>query len=573
MKWMRGPAVFLLSGIMLLSAHSVLADVLPGSALPEQVSKSITSQQPKAKTQVLPPVVTQEEKAASPLGPEAEKIKFKLNGIILEGNHVYSKQMLSLIYQNQVGKTITVNELFQIVQNITNFYRNNGYIISRAILPPQHVKNGVVRIQIIEGYLDQVSVSGEPRGAKCITQAYGNQIKKCSPLQLSRMERYLLIANETPATSVKAVLAPSKKAKGAADLTLVTQQKPVTGYLSYDNYGTQYIGPQQMTANIAFNSAIASGDATQFTFTKTPQGKELTYADLNYNLPVGDEGVRWLIGGTQVSTHPMFVLEPADINGTNGNYYTNLQYPIIRSRSQALTLQVGFNWLDSHVTTFDEELYTDHLRSLGISGTYNFADSWYGANLIYADIRQGLPIFDYTNDTSLTAQTSHPGGRGDYTKIDLQLTRLQAIKGPISLYGTLKGQWAFNALLASEQFTFGGSQLGRGYDVAELIGDRGAAGSLELRYDWGLDRFLMRSIQGYIFYDAGEIWNIIASPAGTPKKVSATSTGFGARFYMTNYISGNVMWTQPLTKVVATEELVGDGTRPRVFFSIVASLS
>lgn len=558
-----------LASLLLMIDSFAFADVLPGAALPEQVSKALTSEQPVPQTRVLPPIAVPEQKPASPLGPEAEKIKFKLNGIILEGNRTYSTTELSKIYQNQIGKEISVAELFNIVQNITNYYRNNGYIITRAILPPQHVKNGVVRIQIIEGYIGDVTVTGKPNGACRLVQAYGNNIKRCPPLELANMERYLILANEIPSTEVRAVLSPSKTKTGAADLTLVTQNQPIVGYFSYDNYGTRYIGPQQMTANLGINSSLISGDSTQFTFTKTPKGKELTYGDINYNMPVGTEGVRWYLGGTGARTHPLFVLQPLHIEGTNENYYTNLQYPLIRTRSKSLTLQGGFNYLDSHVTTFDTELYTDHLRSLGFGVNYTFADSYGGSNLVFGEVRQGLPILGYTSDTSINALTSRPGGHAVYTKLDFQLSRLQAIKGPFSLYGLVKGQYGFEALLASEQFTFGGSQLGRGYDVAELIGDRGYAGSLEARYDLGVGKLFIQALQFYVFYDLGMAWNFDTSTI-TEIRQSATSTGFGVRFYFTKSISGNFMWTQPLTKQVAAEELIGQGKAPRMFFSVVA---
>src|SRR5690606_23260074 len=103
-------------------------------------------------------------------------------------------------------------------------------------------------------------------------------------------ERNMLLANEIPNTTVRAVLAPSKDSPGAADLNLETYSKPMSGYLSYDNYGTRYIGPQQMTANVALYSAINSGDAINLTLTKTPKGGELTFWDLNYNGPIGDSG-------------------------------------------------------------------------------------------------------------------------------------------------------------------------------------------------------------------------------------------------------------------------------------------
>jgi hemolysin activation/secretion protein len=267
------------------------------------------------------------------------------------------------------------------------------------------------------------------------------------------------------------------------------------------------------------------------------------------------------------------------------NYYTSLQFPIIRMRTKMLTVQTSFNYLDSSVNEFGFlQLYTDHLRSLGVNATYNYSDSWNGVNLLFGEVRQGLPLFGYTTDTNPdTAQTSRPGGRGDYTKFDLTYSRLQAIKGPVSLYGVLKGQWAFNPLLASEQFAYGGSQLGRGYDPAEMIGDKGAAASVELRYDRPIEKFFIQTLQFYAFYDGGAVWNF-KNVGGTPTKQTALSTGLGMRFYATRWVTGNVMWTQPLTKQVlaltATSQSVvdgittnrGNGAAPRVFFSVVAQM-
>lgn len=559
-----------LSGLLFLMYGAAWADVLPGSVLPESVSRALIQQQPQPKQQ-MPSLVAPPQKEETPGGAAAKKIKFQLNGIILVGNHVFTTERLSVIYKNQLHKVITVAELFTIVQNITNFYRNSGYILSRAILPPQHVKGGIVKVQIIEGFIDKVNVVGNPHGAKCLVKAYGKKLSQCPPLQITRMEKYLLIANEIPGTQVKAVLAPSKTTTGAADLTLVTENKMFSGYSSYDDYGTRYIGRQQMTANISGTSLFASGDNTQFTTTKTPKGGELTFMDLNYTLPIEDDGSKILLGATRTQTHPLFVLKPAQIDGLTKNYYANYSYPMIRTRSQTLTLQVAFNYLDSYVTTFNQQLYTDHLRPLGVGFSYNFADKYAGSNSFYGDFRQGLPILGYTSDTNPdTARTSHPGGRGDFSKIDLSLSRLQALKANFSVYGLFRGQWAFNELLASEQFTWGGSQLGRGYDVAELIGDKGLGGTLELRYDLGLESFWFQSMEFYMFYDYGKIWNF-KNPVGSPLILSGTSTGLGVRFYMMKYVSGNFMWTQTLTKQVAAEELIGDGRRPRIFFSITSA--
>jgi hemolysin activation/secretion protein len=573
---MRNGLPFRLAGIvslMALTGNSLAQiPVLPGPVQPSQVGKAIKQQQPgNQPTEVLPPLLQKQQQAAQGIPPAAQKITFKLNAVHLTGNHIYSTEQLKFIWQDDLHKQITVARLFEIVQAITNFYRNNGYILSRAILPPQHVKGGVVEIQVIEGYIGSVQVTGEPKGAKRMVQQFGCKMIECRPLQVNRLEKYMYLANEIPGTQVRAVLAPSKNEKGAADLSLVTNNVPFTAYFSYDNYGTLYLGPQEMTGNISANSFLKSGDNASFTFTKTPKGGELTYGDLNYTLPMNAEGVRWQIGSTRVQTHPLFVLQPADIDGVNDNYYTMVTLPLIRDRSRSLSWRYGFNYLDSNVTTFNQKLYTDHLRSLDLGITYNFADKWNGSNYITADFRQGLPIWGYTSDTDLlTAQTSRPGGRGKYTKIAGTLSRTQLIKGNFSAYGIFQWQWAFMPLLAAEQFTFGGSVLGRGYDPAEIIGDRGAAASLELRYDHSFEKVKLANVQFYVFYDAGEIWNY-EYVGGVPLKVSGTTTGVGARFAFNKYISGNVMWTQVLTKQIAAEELRGDGKRPRVFFSILAS--
>lgn len=561
-------AVF--SSTLFIAISPALADVLPGSVLPEQVSKALIQQQPK-RVHAPAQYISKPQKEEVPGGPEAKKIKFQLNNIILIGNHMFTTAELRGIYKDKLGKVITVAELFQIVQNITNYYRNNGYIISRAILPPQHVKNGVVKVQIIEGFIDKVDVTGNPHGARCLVKKMGERISVCRPLSLKRMEKYLLLENEIPGTQVKAVLSPSKTTTGAADLTLVTDNKQLTGYLSYDNYGTRYIGPQQMTGNLGGTSLFASGDAAQLTITKTPRGQELTFGDFNYSLPIFDEGDHIIFGATRTGTHPLFVLEPVDVNGLTRNYYVNYAHPVIRTRSDSLTLQFALNFLNTNVTSFSDKLYTDVLRPIGIGVNYNFADSCAGSNSFYGDFRQGLPFFGTTSNTSPNARTSHPGGHGNFTKFDFAFSRLQGIAGPISANIVARGLYSFTTLLASEQFTFGGSQLGRGYDIAEFIGDDGIAGSLELRYDQPIGKLYLQSLQFYTFYDAGKIWNN-RNPAGVPLIESGTSTGVGMRFYFMKHVSGNVMWTQVLTKQVAAEELIGQGKEPRVFFSIVGQL-
>lgn len=548
------------------------AAALPGSVEPGVISKVITQRSPYAGGKeraagITPP----KEEAPKQLGPEAAKIKFKLTKIILEGNHVYSGKELLPLYQDQLNKTISVADLENIVQSITNYYRNNGYILSRAILPPQHVANGVVRVQVIEGYIGEVRVQGNPKRAKWLIQGYGENIKKSNPLQLSVMQYYLRLANEIPGVTVKAVLEPSKTQTGAADLDLVSDITTGSMYLSYDNYETRFIGPDEVSLGITGNSVFQSGDTSHLTVVRTSRPQELKYIDINHDIPLGYTGFRFNIGGNNSHTRPGLNLRPLDIEGDSTDFYLNFQYPIIRDLDQDLTIIGAFNYIDSDVTTIDSAiLYYDHIRSIKFGANYDFVDQHRGTNTMSGTIEQGLLILGASDDPT-SPTISRFGAEGRFTKFTASVGRLQQLFWRFSLFLFGTGQFSFNPLLATEQFAYGGSQLGRGYDPAEIIGDRGVGGTVELRMDNTPNWVWLNSIQPYAFYDEGVIWNVKNVP-GTLKKSSAASAGFGIRMTFIKNLYGNLMWAQPITKEVFAETFVNQGRSPRGFFSITATV-
>lgn len=564
-------------GIVIVFLTIVICDTsfaispLPGSVEPGRVTTNYLPSQNQPTMRPLQQVTAPQEKPAG-LGPEAEKIKFKLTKIILQGNHVYSTAQLLPIYKDKLNTTISIAELQNIVQNLTNFYRNTGYILSRAIIPPQHVTHGAIQIRIIEGYIDKVNIIGKARGAHSILLAYGQKIARSHPTQISIMERYLRLANELPGVRVKAILEPSKTEIGASDLNLAVQEQTVNASLSYDNYGTLYIGPLQITATTSVNSIFRSGDSTHLTYLAATHGKELHYFDLNYQTPLGSNGLQGIIGGNQSLTTPGLTLRPLQTQGIANTYYASMQYPLVRSRSYDLTLDGGFTYLDSKSTLFNRSflLYNDHIRPIRFGGTANFSDRFNGLNSALLHIEKGFNMLGASNNpNSLT--TSRFGADGIYTKINGQIARIQPFFSRFSFYTLAQLQYSFNPLLSSQQFGFGGSQVGRGYDPAEILGDRGAAGTLELRMDTAPQWFILQTMQFYAYYDAGVIWNI-KNIIGVKQKQSATSTGFGVRFALSKLLSGNLMYTQVLTKSIASETIIGQGRTPKIYFNLVASV-
>src|SRR5712691_3630593 len=80
--------------------------------------------------------------------------------ILVTGNTVFAEAELAAVTQDYVNRAVTSEELEALRLALTRLYVNAGYVNSGAILPDQTVTEGIIRLQIIEGTLTQVTVDG-----------------------------------------------------------------------------------------------------------------------------------------------------------------------------------------------------------------------------------------------------------------------------------------------------------------------------------------------------------------------------------------------------------------------------
>jgi hemolysin activation/secretion protein len=64
-----------------------------------------------------------------------------------EGNTAISDAELTKVTEPFTGRDISFAELFQARSAVTQLYIERGYITSGAVIPPQTLQGGVVRIQ------------------------------------------------------------------------------------------------------------------------------------------------------------------------------------------------------------------------------------------------------------------------------------------------------------------------------------------------------------------------------------------------------------------------------------------
>ena len=526
-------------------------------AAPSRFDRRFDSQ-PRPKSKVVPV----KPKSMAPLFPdELEKVKFVLKRLFIKGTTIYDKRDLKSIYKKFLRKELTLRHIYEIAQQITNKYRNDGYILSKAIVPPQKIHDGAVHIQVIEGYIDKVKIQGPVRGPRKLLNAYQKKILKSRPLRSLVLERYLLLIDDLPGVTAKSVLTPSEVNPGATSLTLVLTDKAFEGYVATDNRGSEFNGPYEFSSGVTANSLLGGYGRTGITGVVTSQTEELFFLNAFYDLPVSREGTRLFFSGSLSRSEPGSSLQRFDVEGDSSTIALRLTHPFIRSRGENLTGHFGFTVRNSTTNTLGSLDSEDRLRVMELGIAYDFADEYRGINLLRFNLGQGLNMFDATEPGS--SNLSRTLGKSNFTKLTGDVMRLQNLAPGWALLGAASWQYSLDKLLASEEFGVGGAQYGRAYDSSEITGDQGLVFKVELQKALRPEWEYLSDLQLYGFMDYGAVWNKVKTSTGA-KNQSRTSMGLGMRFNLTDSISGYAELDKPISDNVAAE----GNKDPRFFFSL-----
>jgi hemolysin activation/secretion protein len=524
---------------------SAQAAALPGTVQPGRIEQQFQAE-PKIRADQPDRIVVPE--ADQPVPPNAKDIRFKLARLVIEGATVYSESVLLSDYQSRLGAEVTLSEIYQIASTLTAKYRNDGYILSRVVVPAQVVDAGEVRLKAIEGYVAHVTFEGVDGDRRMLVQRYGERIRQNRPLAGKVLERYLLLMNDLPGALAQAVLKPSQKEPGASELNVQFTQRMVQGGLSLDNRGGKSLGPWRMSGDIGFNSLLGLQESTRLRYVSS-LSDELAFLSFAHDEQIGASGGKLSLSLSTVRSKPeemSFI--PLNLETSSESGALTYSHPLIRSRSENLSLRGSFTAHNGKTEIFGIDDTRDRIRALRLGATYDRADTWGGVNLLDVELSQGVDGLGASENHDM--MLSRPNGRVDFTKATLYAARLQSLAPQWSLLAAVNAQYAWTDLLSSELYSFGGEQFGRGYDPSELVGDHGAAMKLELRYSDAFPGGFI-SCTGYGFYDIGIVYQ--RSPGGFASSESAASAGLGLRMGMGRHVSFYVELAKPLTREMAVE--------------------
>lgn len=530
----------------------------PGRRAPKEVERQVEdiTEQQKPK-----PAEDKETPLEIPIAPPGadERVIVGFKGIRLEGGSVYADEIFSEYYIEFVDKNITLAQIFKIARAIQDKYRNDGYLLTRVLVPEQKPTDGIIKLQIVEGYIESIRVEGDAGEFKERIEAYLENVKGSIPVNNREIERYLLLINDLPGISARAVVRPVKKKLGATELMVRTEIKRFDGFALVNNRGSRFRGPLRTMLVGTANSMLSLEEELKLVFLTTFEDDEQRYGSLSYKQPLGTEGLTFGLTASYGPSKPGDSLERFDIDSKSFYFASAINYPLIRSRRSNLSLEFGFEVINSDVDILGEKFSRDRLRVLHATGYYDIQDAWNGQSQVSFSVRQGLDALGASSEDS--DKLSRFEGKSKFTSLQATVSRLQPIFSNTALFVAAKGQYAFDTLLSDEEFYLGGEQFGRGYDVSELTGEHGVAITAELQYTLTTPFEIIPSYQIYGVYDFGVVWN---NDIGIDPRQSLASAGAGVRAMIFDHFRVGFEVVKPLTRVVAAEQ----NKDPRIFFHI-----
>ena len=506
------------------------------------------------------PVAEQAVPGSAPPPAAAPATAFELRQVRFAGASVLDEASLQALAAPYVGRAVTLPELEALAASVTEAYRARGYFLAQAVVPVQSVTAGVVEISVVEGRLGSIELRMAPETpiSEERVRVFLAPMRRGEVVHADTYERAMLLLSDQPGLRATSGLQAGTQ-PGSYDLVVeVAPARRLAAVLEADNHGTREVGRYRAGGTLRWRSPFGVGDNLDARLMVSDE--ELVFGRLAYELPLGSSGLRAGIGLARVQYQLEGECSPLDAHGQADVLDLTLSYPFIRQRNHNLVGRL----------VFDSKRLKDEYRAVDVS----FDKRVHGVGLGWAwDRRDSLLGGGYfasagtlysgrlrLRDADARAADQAAGGlrtHGDFTKLQMQFSRLQAVAAGHSLYYAFAGQWADRNLDPSEKLALGGARAVRAYPSGEALVDQGWIQTLEWRWS------ASETLTPYLFFDAAHGRVHKRPPAGSGDNgISLRGGGVGLHWGKPGDFSLNASLAWRTTREARTD---GRDRKPRFY--------
>ncbi len=461
-----------------------------------------------------PAVVGPEQPAGQALAPGGPR--FQLAGIAWGKSKFLTTAELDAIAKRYIGHEVDFADLGKLVGEVNALYKAKGYVTASAVLPPQKVAGGVVRVDLVEGKLGQVHIDGD----KNLRPGYVTDrlpLDQGQVLDVPELSQDVEYFNRTNDAQLKALLQPGASF-GQTDVALAIQE-PKRDVLDafIDNDGPDTTSRTEVGLYYRRNDLLGRDDRLSFYGTDSLGSQN---GSATYNLPVDVIGDR--VGLTLQSNWTRTIdgpFAPLDIVGRSESAALDFTHPVIANQNWFL-LGTG-------------ELSDTKSQSIQ-SGTM-VSDDITPKETLGVTLTHDGPTHTVTITQNASLAESHDGAVGldEFVRLfDGTASGLIQLPASFSIQGQAAWQYTPQQNLPGDQlFEIGGPNSVRGYVTDALGGDSGYYADLELHRDCG-DVF--KGTDAFVFSDYGTVFQ------PTPSRQTLQSYGLGASWNLNNRVTAQI---------------------------------
>ncbi len=436
----------------------------------------------------------------------------EITAVQIDGASLLSEATKEKLVKPYANTCISVPDIERLMADITGLYIRRGYIAARAYIQAQDLSQGILRILIIEGRVEDIQLRDGDRDSINLGTAFPGVIG--DPLNLRDFEQGLDQINRLQSNQAVLNMVPGEQ-PGSTVVEINNQvRRRVHATLSYDNHGLESTGEQQMALGLSLDNPLQLNDSLYLSYSQTIgdgdfDSRHSRAGSMFYSFPYGAFTFTTGFSRSDYATPVELPGITLISDGNQNNAFIATDFVAYRDAKSRLSLTSTLSSQRSQNYLAGQRLEVSSRRlssfDFGVNGSTALAGGLVNAHVNHS---WGLTLFNALDDVSGLPDDAP---RAQYRKWNAGLgwQRAFRITGRLlSFRSNLEAQYADDVLYGSQQFSLGGLYSVRGFRNSTLAGDRGYYWrnelSLPMRARWFGQNLGLRP---FIAYDTGEILN------------------------------------------------------------------
>lgn len=502
---------------------------------------------------------------------DGEETGFEIREFEVTGNSIFPADELRDKVAPFTGSGKTAADVEKARDTLEKFYHDAGYPAVMVNIPEQTLKDGVVRLQVIESRIGRVTITGN---RYFTMEKVMKNLPSLAPgeiLYLPKVQKEIGRLNRSQDFKVDPVMSPGK-VLGTIDVELrVEDRLPLHGYLELSNKASHNTKELRLNAMIRYDNLWQKEHSVSLQYQTAPQDpKEVEVVGGSYVLPSPwEEEHQLALYGIWSDSATAFG-EGFKVVGKGKILGIRYMMPLPQYRLYAHNITLGLDYKDfdqalGFTTESGQTTHTD-ISYLPLSFSYSsyLPDEWGGITQFGGGLNMSLRG---VGSDEAEFELKRFKGKANYLYATASIQRNQKLPLGMSLFVKADGQVSTQPLIDNEQYTAGGMESVRGYKESEAAGDDAAHGTLEVSFPNPLERFEIGKwfqINPFLFYDIASL-SIKEPLHGQDRSIRLEGAGAGIRGLIMKNLEYEMDWAVPLK---ATDRIQRNDQR--IYFKLKA---